>query len=147
MDTVDNISNPINIAVHHRCYFNSRCKIKRLRQWTWNLLGKKFNWQLQIIFKPIKKNNNKNPVNITTGTGNMERLWGHFTRWDEVFCELVYVMVRMTLSLFLLFLFFSSKRSVASLKNITSSLLSISRCRNWRPALLKPSTSWGGGTE
>lgn len=52
--------------------------------------------------------------------------------------------VRTALSRFFLFLFFSSKRPVASAKNITSSLLSISRCRNWRPALLKPRTSWMG---
>lgn len=68
----------------------------------------------------------------------MESLW-----WTEP----IYVMVSMALSLFLLFLFFSSKRSVASAKNITSSLLSISRCRNWSPALLKPSTSWGREAE
>jgi len=60
---------------------------------------------------------------------------------------IIQAMVRTALSLFLLFFFFSSSRPVASAKNITSSLLSISRWRNWRAALLKPITSWGEGTE
>lgn len=54
---------------------------------------------------------------------------------------LIQAMVRMARSLFLLFFFFSSSCPVASVKNITSSLLSISRWRNWRAALLKPITS------
>ncbi len=57
-----------------------------------------------------------------------------------------HVIVRTARSRFFLFLFFSWKRSVASAKNITSSLLSISRCRNWSPALLKPMTSWKHGS-
>lgn len=57
--------------------------------------------------------------------------------------------VRMARALFLLLFFFSSSLPVASAKNITSSLLSISRWRNCSAALLKPITSChtGGGGE
>lgn len=54
----------------------------------------------------------------------------------------IQAMVRMARSLFLLLFFLSFSWPVASAKNITSSLLSISRWRNCSAALLKPITSW-----
>lgn len=55
----------------------------------------------------------------------------------------IQAMVRTARSRFLLLLFFSLSLPVASAKNITSSLPSISLWRNCRAALLKPIMSWG----
>lgn len=72
------------------------------------------------------------------------RQW-HPSPWrrnSQKMSNVIHAMVRMARSLFLLLFFFSSSWPVASVKNITSSLLSISRWSSWSATLLKPMMSW-----